>query len=254
MDFVNTKEQIAKNLVRFARYESSSRSLQVNYFRERLQKGTNFVVAVSSGDFLFCPSRFVGYADCTVEKHQAFREKHGGKTTPQISKILGGPPQSNTDLEKRYEAKCASLSIKPDNKERAYWLIDLCESDVASDVPEGVNGYPGEVPQYIEGATKQIYVNAFERDPAARKKCLDHHGFECTVCKLDFSKRYGDTGKEFIHVHHLHPLHLGKGPRNTNPVSDLRPVCPNCHAMLHRSDPPFTIEEMINIMRNANGN
>jgi predicted HNH restriction endonuclease len=27
-----------------------------------------------------------------------------------------------------------------------------------------------------------------------------------------------------------------------DPVKDLRPVCPNCHAILHRKDPPLTIE------------
>ena len=29
---------------------------------------------------------------------------------------------------------------------------------------------------YAEGARRQVVVNAFERDPKARKACLDHHG------------------------------------------------------------------------------
>jgi 5-methylcytosine-specific restriction protein A len=29
-----------------------------------------------------------------------------------------------------------------------------------------------------------------------------------------------------------------------DPVKDLEPVCPNCHAMLHRKDPPYSIEEL----------
>jgi 5-methylcytosine-specific restriction protein A len=33
-----------------------------------------------------------------------------------------------------------------------------------------------------------------------------------------------------------------------DPIKDLRPVCPNCHAMLHQKTPPFSIEEMYNIV------
>ncbi len=29
-----------------------------------------------------------------------------------------------------------------------------------------------------------------------------------------------------------------------DPVKDLRPVCANCHAMSHKREEPFTIEEM----------
>ena len=41
-------------------------------------------------------------------------------------------------------------------------------------------------------------------------------------------------GKGFIHVHHIVPIHtIGKGYK-VDPSTDLVPVCPNCHAMLHR--------------------
>ena len=29
-----------------------------------------------------------------------------------------------------------------------------------------------------------------------------------------------------------------------DPIRDLRPVCPNCHAVIHRREPPFSIEEI----------
>jgi predicted HNH restriction endonuclease len=28
-----------------------------------------------------------------------------------------------------------------------------------------------------------------------------------------------------------------------DPVADMRPVCPNCHAVIHLCDPPLSIEE-----------
>lgn len=107
--------------------------------------------------------------------------------------------------------------------------------------------FPDELvpgPQYVEGARKQIRVNAYERDPKARKKCIEHFGPNCSVCDFNFKARYGEIGDGFIHVHHLRPLSLTDGAYALDPVNDLRPVCPNCHAMLHRRNPPWSIEEL----------
>jgi 5-methylcytosine-specific restriction enzyme A len=98
--------------------------------------------------------------------------------------------------------------------------------------------------EYYEGAIRQVLVNAYERDPAARAACLRRHGFRCAVCSLNFQERYGDIGKEFIHVHHKKPLAACRKSYRVNPEKDLVPVCPNCHAMLHTSDPPLTVEEL----------
>lgn len=98
--------------------------------------------------------------------------------------------------------------------------------------------------KYVEGARKQVRVNAYERDARARKACLKHHGFNCVICGFNFEEKYGALGKDFIHVHHLKPLALTDGEYVLNPVNDLRPVCPNCHAMLHRPEQLLSIEEL----------
>lgn len=116
--------------------------------------------------------------------------------------------------------------------------------------------YPDELEpglKYVEGARKQIRVNAYERDSKARKACLKHHGHSCVVCGFNFEERYGWIGKDFIHVHHLKPLKLTDGEYELDPVSDLRPVCPNCHAMLHRRDDVLGIEELRNLLKAAGG-
>lgn len=56
-------------------------------------------------------------------------------------------------------------------------------------------------------------------------------------------KIYGEIGAGYIHVHHLKPLAEVTGEREIDPIADLIPVCPNCHAMLHRASEP-TIEEL----------
>ena len=49
---------------------------------------------------------------------------------------------------------------------------------------------------------------------------------------------------QFIHVNHLTQVSDKKQEYKVNPIADLRPVCPNCHAMLHKDNPPVTIEEL----------
>lgn len=96
----------------------------------------------------------------------------------------------------------------------------------------------------IEGAKKTVTINAYERNPKARSLCLEYWGTKCAVCGFDFEKVYGDIGKGFIHVHHLIPVsQIGKSYQ-IDPISDLRPVCPNCHAMIHLKKPQMTIDEM----------
>ena len=111
---------------------------------------------------------------------------------------------------------------------------------------------PEEVPEaetYIEGAKQQITVNAYERNPAARRRCLEHYGTNCAVCGFNFETVYGDLGKGFIHVHHLRPLGDVREEYALDPIADLRPVCPNCHAMIHARPVAFRIEELRSLMR-----
>ncbi|WP_375472506.1 DUF3427 domain-containing protein [uncultured Nostoc sp.] len=95
-----------------------------------------------------------------------------------------------------------------------------------------------------EGAVYQVLVNAYERNPIARKKCIEYYGTSCYVCGFNFYKVFGELGKGFIHIHHLHPLSKRSEEYEVDPVRDLRPVCPNCHAMIHRHSPQLTIEEV----------
>jgi hypothetical protein len=103
-----------------------------------------------------------------------------------------------------------------------------------------------------EGATISVLINRYERNRKNRKLCLKAHGTLCSVCKFDFLAVYGEVGRGYIHVHHLKPLKaLGGKSQKIDPINDLRPVCPNCHEMLHQCDPPHTIEQLRTIMASA---
>ena len=74
--------------------------------------------------------------------------------------------------------------------------------------------------------------------------CIDYYGAKCYVCGFDFGERYGQIGVGFIHVHHLIPIAERGQEYKVDPKQDLRPVCPNCHAMLHQSKPPLSIGDL----------
>lgn len=88
---------------------------------------------------------------------------------------------------------------------------------------------------YEEGRAFRASVTSYERNPMARKECIDQYGYICQICGMDFESVYGQIGKDFIHVHHISFISLQGGrAHKINPKTDLIPVCPNCHAMLHR--------------------
>lgn len=63
---------------------------------------------------------------------------------------------------------------------------------------------------------------------------------------MSFDETYGMFAKDFIHVHHIKPLSEINEEYEVDPINDLIPVCPNCHAMLHRQQNgiPMTVERL----------
>ncbi|CAN7595211.1 HNH endonuclease [Variovorax paradoxus] len=144
------------------------------------------------------------------------------------------------DPEDGYDAESPSATA-PDPRPQG--SDAPAEVDPASDRSDDEGFlYPDE---HFEGEGKQVVVNAYERDQGARRACIARYGPVCQACDLDFESVYGDIGRDFIHVHHLVALASGGGvARRVDGVRDLRPVCPNCHAMLHRTEPSCSIGEL----------
>lgn len=104
---------------------------------------------------------------------------------------------------------------------------------------------------FYEGARKQISVKTYERNQLAREECLKHHGSRCQVCEQYMSDIYGSAAVGLIHVHHIKPLSEVKAGYKVNPEKDLIPVCPNCHAVIHRRNPPYAIKEVKGFLKKA---
>jgi len=172
--------------------------------------------------------------------------------TPPADKIAVVPPA----LRKGHTRGMVATSVehlKPERYSQFMRILrnqDNWKTYGSNDVSHNGSGaslHPDDLPangNFYEGAVLTVQVSRYERDPGARKACLAEHGTNCMVCGLNFGERYGAIGEGFIHVHHRKPLAALQRQCRINPKTDLVPVCPNCHIMLHRREPPFSIKQL----------
>ena len=170
---------------------------------------------------------------------------------PDTESILTKTELDKELPSKKWNPRASGTIIPP---EIAFHLEHLWSQHLVSrglfplDLPDEIKA-PG---RFWEGASRTITVNAYERDPNARTACIKFHKCKCMVCEFDFTKTYGTIGKDYIHVHHLKPLSEIRKGYEPNPQLDLVPVCPNCHAMMHRKKPlPYSVSEMKSILRKS---
>ena len=101
----------------------------------------------------------------------------------------------------------------------------------------------------VEGKKVVRYSTVYERDPKARAEALTIHGYDCKGCGLNFGDFYGEHGRGFIHVHHIKPL-SESGETKVDPKTDLIPLCPNCHAMVHKNkNHTLSLEELKDLIK-----
>ena len=186
---------------------------------------------------------FIGYANALTEKGAKYSIRVNSKDLDLKA------PDLWPDYWNSFETRVTKMPVSIDDTASyaslaAEWgslLMGLILSlaDIVPIEPEET-----VVQGYEEGATKRVFTNRYERNPLNRQLCLAIHGYSCMICGMSFEERYGDIGHKFIHVHHVVPIsQLGDG-YVIDPAKDLIPVCPNCHAMLHRKDPPYKPDEL----------
>jgi len=148
-----------------------------------------------------------------------------------------GKPLRNTDFSG------GQASVVPKLGSLGFKVVALQITDTTAALAE-------EVPESMwEGGKRTVTVNAYERSAEARAACIEAHGASCAICAFDFGEMYGPEFEGFIHVHHRIPVSKIEERYKVDPVNDLIPVCPNCHAVLHYGNKTRTEEEVRDILR-----
>lgn len=169
-------------------------------------------------------------------------------------KLIGQADTEDLSYEKLLEhglkgAPRGPLKLEEDKLKLREYIESCFEADrEETHFPEEIEADK----DFYEGAGVKVTVNKYERNPEARRKCIEYNGCKCNICGINFEEVYGDIGKGFIHVHHITPISQITKEYKVDYKKDLIPVCPNCHAMLHRkvNGKCFSIEELKELFKN----
>ncbi len=101
----------------------------------------------------------------------------------------------------------------------------------------------------LEGKVYSALTKKYERNGIYRKLCIEHYGCTCQICGENLEKKYGSVAVGLIEVHHIEPLSEYDRPKVIDPIKDLLPVCPNCHAVLHKRKPAFFPSEVRKMLK-----
>lgn len=144
----------------------------------------------------------------------------------------------NDKEEARSKGESAHLSQKNDIRSRTYVCVRV----------ESGRG------EYLEGRRAERSATYVERNRTAREACIRHYGARCSVCGVDFGKLYGEQFNRIIEVHHVKPIRERSKEYYVDPVLDLRPLCPNCHRMIHAKEGGvYSIEELRQVIAGEMG-
>lgn len=228
------------------------------------QGNVNFEV----GDIIFIystrPTSMIQYK-CIVEKIDLYYpnirdDKEYWKDKKEYNKSINGKFMRLKLIEQLHNEKLNLINLKINGLNAAPQgpikikpkLLEYINSNFSDDNQTEI--FPEMLGNTIvdyEGVKKLVLVNKYERSSIARKKCIDFHGLDCKVCGMNFLKKYGEIGNDFIHIHHLTPIHKIGKQYKIDYKTDLIPVCPNCHSMLHRKNGGHvpTIDELRKMLR-----
>jgi hypothetical protein len=174
----------------------------------------------------------------------------------EMGGLNGGPHEYRIAVEWFLDLSLSPLSVKELHERLGYQTRGAVDKivkyrvEVARIIEErqsALSLLPGEIGRpslYAEGAVRPVTVNAYERNNAAVLQCKAAKGTVCVVCGFDFAVVYGPEFAGFIHVHHLRPLSEVGGEYVVDPVADLCPVCPNCHAAIHHGGQLRSVDEV----------
>lgn len=172
---------------------------------------------------------------------------------PDKDRILGYDILSEGKLQDmHWSSQASGINIKDDIADELESVWSSFTENESISGGRAIELIPEEIVnhgRYPEGAVKQITVNKYERNAKARKACLSHYGYSCNCCGINLNELYGEIADGFIQVHHRVPLHTIGEEYELDPIKDLIPLCPNCHAVIHRFKPELSVEELRKIMK-----
>jgi 5-methylcytosine-specific restriction endonuclease McrA len=239
MKVVKNPEELETNISIFESYLRDNLDDNYNTAKSLIKNGNSFIAYRIDDQFLFAPSRYIGYAGNSLIAHQNNDKKNGGATDAAISKVLNKKPAFDEKLDGEYLKFIRKLGLTPKKIVRKFW--DFTPSmDFLVEVASRQT--------FPEGKEKERLHRIRERNNQAvleaKREFKSKHGrLFCEACGFDFEETYGTIGKDFIEAHHTIPVSEMMEGHETK-IDDLIMLCANCHRMAHRKRPWLTKRQL----------
>ena len=173
---------------------------------------------------------------------------HGRQAPTQL---LAGLTHSQAGAARHKCATCAfQCGFEAENQELSYAEVQAHANAATEDATHG----SVEVAAVVEGGEALRLSRSYERSSRNRAIAVRVHGTTCVACGFNFGAFYGaEHARSYIEIHHLDPL-AQRGARVIDPLIDLRPLCANCHSMVHRNPARvLPIEELRALIQRERG-
>ncbi|WP_017732748.1 HNH endonuclease [Nafulsella turpanensis] len=247
---ISSIDELKENLTLFEDYLCDGDEQEREEVEKLITRGKCLVSYKIEDSWRFAPSRYIGYFQNNLEKHEAnYYIINGGVTNKAIDKIAKNKLSENPYLESEYISYCKELGITPSNQKRKFWLFDFENEDFENNRVTN-EGFPEG--KLVERIHRNRERNSALIEQAKKKYQEENDGrVPCQVCEFDFQKEYGEVGKDFIEAHHTIPVSEMPNGYKTK-IGEIVFVCSNCHKMLHRKRPWLKITDLKKIKALAN--
>lgn len=233
-----------------------------------------WVVTLRSGDLLLAGRVVVGEltdaaeGDAMFDEFEPFSARWHVSAAEQTAEPmqLVNLSELGVTMSLRFESQSDRLRLDRRGRLNAMSLFSLRQltdetaallNYVWYDGQESVDGFEQvEIGEdtllYMEGTpitrTRKLRQRSSRLTDAAKQRYLAVHGeLRCEVCGINFEEVYGELGEGYIEAHHAEPLSKMDGAQFVD-VEGIVLLCANCHRVLHRRSPPYSIEKLREIV------
>ena len=139
-------------------------------------------------------------------------------------------------FEYKGEIYLVSAELRTDGPSQFEFVFDPTLAQAINTLETELLTHGTDLRQFVpdqEGRRRIRRHTTYERSPRNRARAIAVHGTRCLACGFSFDETYGSEHAEhYVEVHHV--VSVASGPSTPNPVTDLVPLCSNCHSMAHR--------------------
>lgn len=118
--------ELIYNIFRIEEYLTSSdeESKKVE-MSKYIKRGRNFICYKIEDGYHFAPSRFIGYKDNTLRKHENNRLDHkvdGRETDKVLNGLFKKKCKADEEIENMYRKYCEDLRVEPEDRIHKFWI------------------------------------------------------------------------------------------------------------------------------------